>query len=288
MQGPGLAVHPIRLLVSLTMVRTSRFALWRGCTNSALWTRLRVHTHFEYPTNISSLKRALDKVYHGITVVALVIKRARRHLQAMADDRLIAGHQTPTFSSSGTVVWNNVAGSVFSCSVEALNRFRQSQVDISTVASALTLFNGFLVIPAAQQRQILEALQQLRCFGIRGKVVYVGFGWRSTFVDLVRTEAGMSCVALCASLTNSHDTFFAAQVLRELWSLRAPDSPCPAIHQWQSFVNLAARTLEATKFPILVEKFATLMNSRPFSNVNNSYPTDARCLAQAVVVLAKS
>ena len=62
--------------------------------------------------------------------------------------------------------------------------------------------------------------------------MWFGFGIKDIVTDLADTEEGLTLVALCAALSTTYDSTFAAQVIREICVLcKAPQSFTPALRQ---------------------------------------------------------
>ena len=95
----------------------------------------------------------------------------------------------------------------------------------------------------------------------------------------------MVCVALCACMSISYDSFYAAGVLRELCKIRGtPPDFLPSVHQWKALVDICAGSVSNSKFPILLEGLIRCV--LPNAEVSLHEPTSTEALARAVGALA--
>ncbi|KAH0566344.1 hypothetical protein GP486_000250 [Trichoglossum hirsutum] len=183
---------------------------------------------------------------------------------------------------TGQLDWVSLSKSTFG--LDVLVRLSKAGLDLATVAISLIACNRF-VIKAEAQKRICDALSNLKSFSTYGKLVWFGFGIKPAIKDLADTEPGMACVALCACMSISYDSFYVAGVLREFCkSQETPSDIVPSIHQWQALVHICAGSVSNSKFPTLLEGLIRLV--RPGVGVSFHQPTSTNALAKAIRALA--
>jgi len=96
-------------------------------------------------------------------------------------------------------------------------------------------------LTASSQEKISKAIQDLKQPSSRGDLIWLGFDIKPVILDLAETEEGLTLVALCAVLSATYDSTFAARVFRQLCILcKAPESFTPTIQQWKILVEECA------------------------------------------------
>jgi hypothetical protein len=124
----------------------------------------------------------------------------------------------------------------------------------------------------------------LKSFSSYGKLVWFGFGIKSTANDLADTESGMVCVAFCACMSISYDCFYVAEVLREFCKFqKTPPGIIPPVHQWKELVHICAGSVSNSKFPTLLEGLIRLVS--PDTGVSFYQPTSTNALAKVIGAL---
>ena len=132
--------------------------------------------------------------------------------------------------------------------------------------------------------RIRDALSSLKYFSSYGKLVWCGFGIKPIIKDLAETEPGVACVALCACMSISYESFYVAEVLREFCKFQeAPPDIIPSIHQWKVLVHICAGAVSNSKFPNLLAGLRRLV-PRP-AGVLFYQPTPTENLAKAIKTL---
>ena len=188
------------------------------------------------------------------------------------------------FQQSGQVDWVSLSKSTFTFGLDVLVRLSKAELHPATTAIGLIIFGRF-ALNTESQRRIHDALSNLKSFSSYGKLVWFGFGIRPIIKDLADSEQGMACVALCACMSVSYDTFFAAGVLRELCKQHeVPPDLLPSIHQWKTLVDICAGTLSHSKFPVLLEGMIRCV--LPTAEISLIKPTSKEALVKALVALA--
>ena len=188
------------------------------------------------------------------------------------------------FQQSGQLDWVSLSNSTFTFGLDVLVRLSKAELHPATIAVGLIACNRFVINPKAQKR-IYDALSSLKSFSSYGKLIWFGFGIKSVIKDLADTEHGMACVALCACMSISYDSFYAAEVLRGLCKIRGtPPNVLPSVHQWKALVDICAGSVSNSKFPILLEGLIRCV--LPNAEVSLHKPTSTEALARAVGALA--
>ncbi|KAI9853379.1 MAG: hypothetical protein M1813_002371 [Trichoglossum hirsutum] len=200
----------------------------------------------------------------------------------------MSGALVPTargnFQQTGQLDWVSLSKSTYTFGLDVLVRLSKAELDSATVVIGQIAFNRF-VIKAEAQKRIYDALSNLKSFSSYGKLVWFGFGIKSTVNDLAGTESGMACVALCACMSVSYDSFYVAEVLREFCKFReTPPDIIPSVHQWKALVHICAGSVSNSKFPTLLEGLIRLV--RPGTGVSFHQPTSTNALAKAIGALA--
>ncbi|KAF2191922.1 hypothetical protein K469DRAFT_556467, partial [Zopfia rhizophila CBS 207.26] len=188
------------------------------------------------------------------------------------------------FQQTGQVDWVSLSKIPVTFGLGVLVRLSKAELDPATIAIGGFACNQFVIKTEAQKR-IHDAFSSLKSFSSYGKLVWFGFGIKPIVKDLADTEHGMACVALCACMSISYDSFYAAGVLRELCKIReTPPDFLPSIHQWKALVNICAGSVSNSKFPILLEGLIRCV--LPHAEVSLHQPTSTEALAKAVGAIA--
>ena len=187
------------------------------------------------------------------------------------------------FQQSGQLDWVSLSRSTYTFGLDVLVRLSKAELDPATMAIGLIACNRF-VIKAEAQKRIRDALSSLKSFSSYGKLVWFGFGIKPIIKDLAETESGIACVALCACMSVSYESFYVAEVLREFCKLQeAPPDIIPSIHQWKVLVHICAGAVSNSKFPNLLAGLRRLV-PRP-AGVLFHQPTSTGDLAKAIKTL---
>ena len=173
-------------------------------------------------------------------------------------------------------------------SVAILSRLSRAGIDAFTLQIGRALCSNFALEPKAQ-KQISEAIRNLRRYGSIGDVIWFGFGVKEVIRDLADTEEGLALVALCAGLSTAYDSFYIAQVLRELCTLcKAPGNLTPALHLWKALAEMCEGILMSSHFAKLASGIHRLMLGMLEQKVEEcNEPTTPSALAQAIRVVAR-
>lgn len=108
-------------------------------------------------------------------------------------------------------------------------------------------------------KKIESAIQKLSGMGIMGNVLRLGFGVTPLPKQLITTEEGTLCLALCAALSEFYHEDLGAEILYELVRLNnIPDDFTPSISEWRSLLRAFQGIFSATEFPLIIEKIRLL------------------------------
>ena len=173
---------------------------------------------------------------------------------------LVPSNSQPGFAQQGSVDWVALSNTSVHFSVAVLSRLSRAGIDPFTLQVGRAICYNFALEPKAQE-QISNAIFKLKRYGSYGELIWFGFGIREVVTDLADTEEGLTLVALCASLSATYDSLFAAKVLCELCALcQAPQSFRPALRQWKALVELCAGILTGSQFVNVANGFRRLVS----------------------------
>jgi hypothetical protein len=65
-------------------------------------------------------------------------------------------------------------------------------------------------LPLEVKKKILERIDKLSQVSMYGNIVRFGFGLQHILQDIAEGDSGISCIALCACLKESYDSFYGA------------------------------------------------------------------------------
>ncbi|KAH8819786.1 hypothetical protein F5884DRAFT_26211 [Xylogone sp. PMI_703] len=183
------------------------------------------------------------------------------------------------FQQSGQLDWVSLSKSTFTFGLDVLVRLSKAKLDPATMAIGLITCNRFVLKAEAQKRiqpQILLVLWKTHLVWVRNKAYRKG-SCRNRARDGMRRFVCMH--------VHSYDSFYVAEVLRELCKLQeAPQHVIPSIHQWKVLVNICAGTISNSKFPTFLEGLIRLV--LPGIGVSFQRPTPREALAKAIGALA--
>ena len=204
-------------------------------------------------------------------------------------DSLVPFNSSPGFAQQGSVDWVALSSTSVQYSVAVLSRLSKAGIDAFTLQVGRAICYNFALEPQAQERITAEILK-LKRYGSYGNIIWFGFGIREVVTDLANTEEGLTLVGLCASLSTTYDSLFAAKLIRELCMLcKAPETFRPALRQWKVLVELCAGILSGSQFINLVNGFRQLIS--PYTSPvrrgvePGRAPTTYTALAEAILTL---
>jgi len=164
------------------------------------------------------------------------------------------------FSQQGSLDWVNLANTTVNFSVGLLSRFAAAGVDPYTVKVGQAIARN-LPLSVTGQRNVQNALSDLRSYGSLGNALWFGFGIKSFPRALGTTDEGRTLLAISAALSECFDEDFAADTLHNLvlaFRSESEPTPTPSRSEWLYFVRACTGMLSLTKFPHLVEVYTRL------------------------------
>ena len=204
----------------------------------------------------------------------------------------MSGTLVPTsarFQQQGSVDWVELSSTSVQFSVAVLARLSKAGIDPFTLQVGRAICSNFSLHPTAQER-ISTAILALKKYGSYGDVIWFGFGIKHVVTDLAETEEGLTLVALCAALSTTYDSLYAARVLRQLCCLcKAPQLFTPAIRQWKLIVELCAGILTTGHFVLVLDGFRRLVSGSSNKSRLEAMrsPTTYSALAEAILTIAQ-
>lgn len=201
---------------------------------------------------------------------------------------LVPSGGSSQFAQQGSVDWVALSGSSVQFSVAVLARLSKAGIDAFTLRFGQAICCNFALEPRAQEL-VSEAIHKANKYPSYGDLMWFGFGIKDIVSDLADSEEGLTLVALCAALSTTYDSTFAAQVIRELCVLcKAPQSFTPALRQWKALVELCAGILASSHYVTLANGFRRLICGHLGLPFNTRHPpTTSIALAEAIMTLAR-
>ena len=193
------------------------------------------------------------------------------------------------FQQQGSIDWVELSGRSVQFSVAVLARLSKAGIDPFTLQVGRAICSNFSLHPNAQDC-ISTAILGLKKYGSYGDVIWFGFGIKHVVTDLAETEEGLTLVALCAALSTTYDSLYAARVLRQLCCLcKAPQLFTPAIRQWKILIELCAGILTTGHFNLVLDGFRRLVSGGPNKSRLEAIrsPTTYSALAEAILTIAQ-
>ena len=188
----------------------------------------------------------------------------------------------------GSVDWGVLANSSFTFSVAMLNRISKANIDALTIAVAQTMFSPFN-FQANGQKRLHESLSKLKAFSSTSNLLWFGIGLKHVVRSLADTEQGACCVAICACLSVSYNSFIGGQILKDICdNSHIPSNYRPSLTQWAALFDVCAGAVAASQFPWKVEGFTTILvapEMRRTASLPGAGPPAA--IAAALLDLAK-
>ena len=162
------------------------------------------------------------------------------------------------FTQQGSIDWVQLAAHTVSFSLDVLSRYSAAGVDSYTLQVGQAICSQ-LEPSAAGRNNVLNALAKLPSYGSYGNILWFGFGTRHVVRSLPKTTQGLTCLALCGTLSEFYHEDLSAEILNNLvQALDAPPELTPSVLQWQSLVQACAGTFTTSGFGVLVEKLMQL------------------------------
>ncbi|KAJ3532169.1 hypothetical protein NM208_g8559 [Fusarium decemcellulare] len=156
------------------------------------------------------------------------------------------------FQQQGTVDWIAVANGSVGFSVDVLSRLSKSGVEALTIYAARAIFSNVRLGKLGEIR-LQQAMKKIDAFPSVSNVLWFGFGVKHIIRSMQESAEGLSCLGLCACLTEEFSTMLAAKIMRELFLLYNPPAEItPALRQWTSLVEASEGLLAPTEFGLVL------------------------------------
>ena len=161
----------------------------------------------------------------------------------------------------GSVDWGALVGSSITFSVDMLNRISKANVEVVTITVAQAMFTKFNFEANAQKR-LHDSISKLKAFSSVSNALWFGFGMKHIVRSLADTEQGACCVAMCACLSVSYNSFIGGQILKALCDSSGvlPEFR-PSLSQWAALFDVCAGAVTISQFPQKVEGFTRILIS---------------------------
>nr|RBQ90483.1 hypothetical protein FVER53263_07651 [Fusarium verticillioides] len=187
------------------------------------------------------------------------------------------------FEQQGSIDWVQIARMSVSVPISILARVTAADVSPLTVVVGQEMSSLFRLSTTGHER-LVRALGELKSFSAIGDVIWFGFGIKHIVRVLAETGKGLTCLTLCACLSEIHTPKACAEILMKLADVcDAPDDLRPSASQWINLVEVCSGTLKSTTFSCIAEQFMTF--HRP--HVRDDYADEAGDVAKALLAVAR-
>lgn len=148
----------------------------------------------------------------------------------------------------GQVDWVAFGNTIWTASSAVLQRFAAAGIQPVTYGAGLVLSNQMHLDRVGQSR-MENAVKSLNTSSGWGKLLWFGFGYQSFVGTMAESLAGITCLAICACLAESHSEELAAWVLSELWRISDfPEDYEPSHSQFLALIKASAGVVSGTDF----------------------------------------
>lgn len=160
------------------------------------------------------------------------------------------------FQQQGQVDWVQMGDSLFSTSLQVLQRFADAGIQPMTHQAGLAISSQFRLGETGNQR-VRDALSSLRPYYGFESLLWFGFGHKSFLTVLTERELGVNCAALCACLGETYGSARAAQLLQALWKTNGfPEDLEPSRRQFGTLVSSCSGLFLSTPFADVLQRMA--------------------------------
>ena len=147
-----------------------------------------------------------------------------------------SGSSCTQFQQQGTVDWVDLSKHTVGFLLDILTCLSASQVQPFAFAVRRAIGANFVLSPAGQQN-VTSAVNSLKAVGSFGDVLWFGFGIRSLAKVAATTQKGVSCLALCAALSEGYQEDMASDILSEIFKLNNPPQYIsPSLCEWRALL----------------------------------------------------
>ncbi|KAF4434147.1 hypothetical protein FACUT_7999 [Fusarium acutatum] len=187
------------------------------------------------------------------------------------------------FEQQGSIDWVQIARMSVSVPISILARVTAADVSPLTIVVGQEMSSLFRLSATGHER-LIRALRELKSFSAIGDVIWFGFGIKHIVRVLAETSKGLTCLTLCACLSEIHTPKACAEILIRLADVcDAPDDLRPSASQWINLVEACSGTLRSTTFACIAEQFMTF--HRPY--VSDDYTDEPGDVAKALLAVAR-
>ncbi|KAF5630262.1 uncharacterized protein FTJAE_8287 [Fusarium tjaetaba] len=188
-----------------------------------------------------------------------------------------------SFEQQGSIDWVQIAKMSVTLPISILARVTAADVSPLTIVVGQEMSSLFRLSATGHER-LIKALGELKSFSAIGDVIWFGFGIKHIVRVLAETGKGLTCLTLCACLSEIHTPKACAEILIRLADIcDAPDDLRPSASQWINLVEVCSGTLRSTTFSCVAEQFMSF--HRP--HVRDDYTDEAGDVAKALLAVAR-
>jgi hypothetical protein len=187
------------------------------------------------------------------------------------------------FEQQGSIDWVQIARMSISVPISILARVTAADVSPLTIVVGQEMSSLFRLSTTGHER-LIRALGELKSFSAIGDAIWFGFGIKHIVRVLAETGKGLTCLMLCACLSEIHPPKTCAEILIRLADVcDAPDHLRPSASQWLNLVAACSGALKSTTFACIAEQFMAFHH--PY--VNEEYMDEAADVARALHAVAR-
>lgn len=187
------------------------------------------------------------------------------------------------FEQQGSIDWVQIARMSVSVPISILARVTAADVSPLTIVVGQEMSSLFRLSSTGHER-LIKALGELKSFSALGDAIWFGFGIKHIVRVLAETGKGLTCLTLCACLSEIHAPKACAEILIRLaGACDAPDDLRPSASQWINLVEACSGTLKSTTFACIAEQFMAFHRH----HVSESYADEAGDVAKALLAVAR-
>ncbi|KAF5702985.1 hypothetical protein FGLOB1_9287 [Fusarium globosum] len=187
------------------------------------------------------------------------------------------------FEQQGSIDWVQIARMSVSVPISILARVTAADISPLTIVVGQEMSSLFRLSTTGHER-LIKALGELKSFSAIGDAIWFGFGIKHIVLVLAETHKGLTCLTLCACLSEIHTPKACAEILIRLAdACDAPDDLRPSASQWINLVEACSGTLRSTTFACIAEQFMAFHGH----HVSETYADEAADVAKALLAVAR-
>ncbi|VZI14788.1 unnamed protein product [Fusarium fujikuroi] len=187
------------------------------------------------------------------------------------------------FEQQGSIDWVQIARMSVSVPISILARVTAADISPLTIVVGQEMSSLFRLSTTGHER-LIKALGELKSFSAIGDAIWFGFGIKHIVRVLAETHKGLTCLTLCACLSEIHTPKACAEILIRLAdACDAPEDLRPSASQWINLVEACSGTLRSTTFACIAEQFMAFHRH----HVSETYADEAADVAKALLAVAR-